>query len=146
MRLWTMRRVVLFGCLTVALLAGCAAAPPNTRIDRVDVTRGYRLNSRLVRPNNDSKTLLLLAFSGGGTRAAALSYGVLEALRQTEVDGPRGRRSMLDEVDAISSVSGEASRRWRTPCMGNGSSRNSPSGSSIAMWRARSSCGPCSTR
>jgi NTE family protein len=105
-RLLTARRVALFGCLTVALLAGCAAVPPNTRMDQVDVTRGYRLTSRLVRPNNDPETLLLVAFSGGGTRAAALSYGVLETLRQTEVDGPRGRRSMLDEVDAISSVSG----------------------------------------
>jgi len=73
MRLWAVRPAVLLGCLTVALLAGCAAAPPNTRIDQVDVTRGYRFTSRLVRPNNDPQTLLLMAFSGGGTRAAALS-------------------------------------------------------------------------
>ena len=106
LRLRTTRPPVWLACLTVVLVTGCAAPPPNTRIDQVDVKRGYRFTSRLVRPNNDPQTLLLLAFSGGGTRAAALSYGVLEALRQTEVDGPRGRRSMLDEVDAISSVSG----------------------------------------
>lgn len=48
----------------------------------------------------------MLAFSGGGTRAAALSYGVLQELRDTEiaVDGRPGR--LLDEVDAITSVSG----------------------------------------
>lgn len=49
---------------------------------------------------------LILAFSGGGTRAAALSYGVLKALRDTSValDGQPVR--LLDEVDVISSVSG----------------------------------------
>ena len=49
---------------------------------------------------------LLLAFSGGGTRAAALSYGVLEELRDTEVVIKGQSRRLLDEVDAISSVSG----------------------------------------
>lgn len=49
---------------------------------------------------------LILAFSGGGTRASALSYGVLEELRDTmiTVDGKPVR--LLDEVDFISSVSG----------------------------------------
>jgi len=49
---------------------------------------------------------MLLAFSGGGTRAAALAYGVLEAMRDTTVilDGEPQR--LLDEIDAISSVSG----------------------------------------
>jgi NTE family protein len=78
----------------------------NARIDRVDAKQGYRFANNLVRPNNDPQTLFLLAFSGGGTRASALSFGVLEALQQTQLDGPRGRRTMLDEVDAISSVSG----------------------------------------
>jgi NTE family protein len=48
----------------------------------------------------------MLTFSGGGTRAAALAYGVLETLRDTpiKIDGKTAR--MLDEVDLISSVSG----------------------------------------
>ena len=50
--------------------------------------------------------LLLLTFSGGGTRAAAFSYGVLETLRDTKVTihGHEGR--LLDKVDWISGVSG----------------------------------------
>ena len=50
--------------------------------------------------------LLILTFSGGGTRAAAFSYGVLETLADTTtaINGKQGR--LLDEVDAISSVSG----------------------------------------
>jgi NTE family protein len=46
--------------------------------------------------------LLILAFSGGGTRASAMSYGVLQELRDTPLAGAR----LLDEVDSISSVSG----------------------------------------
>jgi NTE family protein len=45
-------------------------------------------------------------FSGGGTRASALAYGVLKELAATTVtiDGVQVR--LLDEVDMISSVSG----------------------------------------
>lgn len=50
--------------------------------------------------------VFVLAFSGGGTRAAAMAYGVLQELRDTPVliDGKPGR--LLDEVTYISSVSG----------------------------------------
>jgi NTE family protein len=48
----------------------------------------------------------MLAFSGGGTRAAALAYGVLEELRDTIVVVDGQPRRLLDEVDFISSVSG----------------------------------------
>jgi NTE family protein len=50
--------------------------------------------------------LFFLAFSGGGTRAAALSYGVLEELRRTEVVVDGQRRRLIDEVDVITGVSG----------------------------------------
>ncbi|MEF8707352.1 MAG: patatin-like phospholipase family protein [Candidatus Accumulibacter propinquus] len=50
---------------------------------------------------------MILAFSGGGTRAAAFSYGVLEFLRRTEVVGPAGHTArLLDEVNVITGVSG----------------------------------------
>lgn len=48
----------------------------------------------------------MLAFSGGGTRAEALAYGVLEELRDTEVLIDGKPRRLLDEIDLISSVSG----------------------------------------
>ena len=50
--------------------------------------------------------LVLVAFSGGGTRAAAFSYGVLKTLADTKVMTDKGQRSLLHEVDVISSVSG----------------------------------------
>ena len=48
----------------------------------------------------------MLTFSGGGTRAAALAYGVLEALRDTSILHNGKRVALLDEVDVISSISG----------------------------------------
>jgi NTE family protein len=48
----------------------------------------------------------MLAFSGGGTRAAALSYGVLEELARTPVGAQGKQHRLLDDVDIISSVSG----------------------------------------
>ncbi len=72
--------------LAVAALAGCASRPINEPITQVDPQAGYR-PYRLIpqRQNNDPHTLFILAFSGGGTRAAAFSYGVLEELRRTEI-------------------------------------------------------------
>jgi len=51
-------------------------------------------------------TTVVLAFSGGGSRAAALAYGVLLELRDTKVPVAGGSAPLLDEVDAISAVSG----------------------------------------
>jgi NTE family protein len=48
----------------------------------------------------------MLAFSGGGTRAAALSYGVLEELKKTQVGHPCNQHPLLEDVGLISSVSG----------------------------------------
>ena len=46
-------------------------------------------------------------FSGGGTRAAAFSYGVLEFLRRTEVTEAQGQKArLLDHIDIITGVSG----------------------------------------
>jgi NTE family protein len=91
----------------LALGAGCASRPINEPIAKVDSAHGYRAELRVAnRPNNDPRTLIILAFSGGGTRAAALSYGVLEELRRTAVTVDGQRRPLLDEVDLISGVSG----------------------------------------
>ncbi len=49
---------------------------------------------------------MILTFSGGGTRAAAFAYGVLEVLRKTEAAGPKGHARLIDAVDSITGVSG----------------------------------------
>ena len=60
----------------------------------------------MKRQNNDPHTLFILSFSGGGTRAAAFSYGVLEELRRTDIVRDGQYRRLLDEVDVITGVSG----------------------------------------
>jgi NTE family protein len=94
--------------LVVALaLAGCASRPISERLVQYDPSTGYRPNLQLQkRADNDRETLFILAFSGGGTRAAALSYGVLEELRRTEIVIAGQRRRLIDEVDVITGVSG----------------------------------------
>ncbi|MEO8124906.1 MAG: patatin-like phospholipase family protein, partial [Burkholderiales bacterium] len=93
--------------LAAVALAGCANRPINERITQVDPKAGYRPYLLIPkRQNNDPHTLLVLSFSGGGTRAAALSYGVLEELRRTEITVDGQRRRMIDEVDIITGVSG----------------------------------------
>lgn len=92
--------------LAVLLLAsGCAHYPRNARLTSSDPSTGYRFR-HTASPTNSSDLLLMLAFSGGGTRAAALSYGVLEELAHTPVAAHGTQHRLLDEVDIISAVSG----------------------------------------
>ena len=97
----------LVALLALLALAGCASRPVNEPIARFDPNTGYRPYLLMPkRANNDPHTLFVLAFSGGGTRAAAFSYGVLEELRRTEVAIDGQRRRLIDEVDLITGVSG----------------------------------------
>ncbi|MCG8620037.1 MAG: patatin-like phospholipase family protein [Desulfobacterales bacterium] len=96
--------------LLVALLTGCAGFGTVSN-QQASETTGVPYSfinppkTKSMHHGEDNITLVL-AFSGGGTRAAALSYGVLEALRDyTVISGGREVR-LIDEVDLISSVSG----------------------------------------
>lgn len=103
-----MRRQLCAAALGGALLlAGCAAAPSPPPLAAYDPGRGYRFPPARPTPDPRDELFICLAFSGGGTRAAALAYGVLDKLRTTRVDR-MGLGSLLDEVDCISAVSGGA--------------------------------------
>lgn len=87
-------------------LAGCASRPVNPPISQVDPNGGYTFQSR-QKHFKSQDTLVVLAFSGGGTRAAAFSYGVLEFLRRTEVVSADGAKlRLIDAVNMITGVSG----------------------------------------
>jgi len=97
----------LLGLLAIVALAGCASRPINEPITQFDPKSGYRPYLLIPkRKNNDASTLFIVSFSGGGTRAAAFSYGVLEELRRTEVVIDGQRRRLIDEVDVTTGVSG----------------------------------------
>jgi len=91
--------------LTFSFSVGCAHYPVNQPIKEVRLDVGYRAGL-MKTPEKSDGLLLYLTFSGGGMRAAALSYGVLEELRKTEIVLDGRKRRLLDEVDGISSVSG----------------------------------------
>ena len=92
--------------LAIVALAGCATRPINAPLSQADPRAGYRYETRTERTDNDPTTVIVLAFSGGGMRAAAFSYGVLEELRRTEVTMDGRRVRLLDQVDMITGVSG----------------------------------------
>jgi len=98
---------VLLLIFFVLTLTGCASRPVNQLIVKADPQAGYRPYLMLPkRKNNDPHTLFVLSFSGGGTRAAAFSYGVLEELRRTDIEVDGQYRHLIDEVDVITGVSG----------------------------------------
>src|SRR5262245_2495636 len=94
--------------LLALALAACAAPPRREQA----LEHVVPLTAPILAPGvdaNSDKLFVVLTFSGGGKRAAAFSYGVLEALRDVKVTTPDGEiHPLLDEIDLISAVSGGA--------------------------------------
>jgi NTE family protein len=104
-RLLRMVRCLSLIAVLQLLAAGCAHYKLNEPLRHYDPGYGYRA-ANLLPQAQTGDVLLMLTFSGGGTRAAAFAYGALEALKETEVTLDGRRTRLLDEVDAISGVSG----------------------------------------
>lgn len=96
----------LMASLLVLSMSGCTylSPPLNQPVENVAHGNGYSFNR--TRGGQLGDNLVLLTFSGGGTRAAALAYGVLKELRDTQIISGGHRIRVLDEVDSISAVSG----------------------------------------
>ena len=98
------KNLIAIVCLALILCACVSSRQPSFLLESVDTNTGYYLSNS---PSKNSDSLLLmLSFSGGGTRAASLAYGVLQALENTDVTINGQTKSLLDEVDVITSVSG----------------------------------------
>ena len=97
-------------CLTILasalLLAACGSFPVNPPLATYDPSAGYRFDPVPAQADPRDEMFVILVLSGGGTRAAALSFGVMEALRDTRIRWQGRETTLLDEVDVISSVSG----------------------------------------
>src|SRR5580658_9211979 len=87
-----------------ALLAACAQIH-NEPINQ-PLTSGLQMSADLNREVDTyyDDTVVALSFSGGGTRAAAFSYGVLTAMDDTTLPGRS--TSLIDRVDFVTGVSG----------------------------------------
>lgn len=100
-----MKPIELLGLsLLLLLLSGCAARIWNQPL--LPASRGGYVFANHLPKHNSRENFVVLAFSGGGTRSAAFTYGLLEKLRDTRVSIDGESRSLLSEVDVISSVSG----------------------------------------
>jgi NTE family protein len=100
-------RLVTLGAITLSL-TGCGSLPLREQPLKEVVPLSAPVLAPGVEANSD-KLFVVVTFSGGGKRAAAFSYGVLEALRDVKVTTPDGEQhTLLDEIDLISAVSGGA--------------------------------------
>src|SRR5262245_27935705 len=91
---------------SLSFLSGCATRAINPPLLRYDETSANQFEG-LGMKRAAHEDLVILAFSGGGMRAAAFGYGVLETLRRIELVTTEGRTvRLLDEVDLITGVSG----------------------------------------
>jgi NTE family protein len=85
---------------------GCAGARVvNEPLESYAPAYGYTMANPEVE-HEIGKLQVYLMFSGGGTRAAALAYGVMKELAATTISVHGEQIRLLDEIDMISSVSG----------------------------------------
>jgi NTE family protein len=97
------------GAGIVALcLAGCAAFVVRNEPVNQPLT-GNAAAALAASSHNTSGSddvMIGLAFSGGGTRAAAFAFGALSEIERTAVPSRAGASSLLDRVNFVSGVSG----------------------------------------
>jgi NTE family protein len=94
-------------CMLLTFVSGCASYGIVQNKPRNDTDTGMPYSLKTWANSKKAEDMIfILAFSGGGTRAAAMAYGVLQELRDTPIviDGQHER--LLDRVTHISSVSG----------------------------------------
>jgi len=91
------------------VLTGCSSYGVINNEEQINHVKadktGYSIKSVLENKPQGS-IALVLSFSGGGSRAAALAYGVLLELKNTKLPHNKNHADLLDEVDIISAVSG----------------------------------------
>ena len=100
-----MRAVPLVAAF-VLLAAGCSVhnIPINEPVNQQNA--GLVPDQQEPAASYADEFLITLAFSGGGTRAAAYSFGVLRGLDRLEIPTEQGPQPILDRIDFISGVSG----------------------------------------
>jgi NTE family protein len=105
-----LQRLVRIGRIVACstLLVACASVVQNGPINRPLDGDAQQVSAELGREvaTFEDETVVGLAFSGGGTRAAAFSFGVLTGFDETHVRSASRTLSLLDRVDFVSGVSG----------------------------------------
>jgi NTE family protein len=85
------------------LLSACTTADPvNVPLQQGQNTEPHRFSAEAI----NHRPVILLAISGGGSRATALGLSVLQALREYDYARDGKRIRLIDDIRAVSSVSG----------------------------------------
>jgi NTE family protein len=92
------------------LLAGCATTIHNEPLNlpQVRLPSPPRPDPKPAIAATGDDLLIGLAFSGGGMRAAAFSFGVLSEIDRTEVVSSKSASPLIERIDFVSGVSGGA--------------------------------------
>ncbi|WEK50116.1 MAG: patatin-like phospholipase family protein [Candidatus Kaistia colombiensis] len=97
----------LAGFALAIAVSGCSAID-TTPINQTSHDTGKPSPDAIPDPNDDGSTIVALAFSGGGTRAAAFAYGALTELDTLIIDDHPRERSLVDDVRSVAGTSGGA--------------------------------------
>jgi predicted acylesterase/phospholipase RssA len=103
--LWKLSQVLFL--IAAVSLSACRTVD-TTPINIVDDAPKSPSPAYIPDTGDDGSTLVALAFSGGGTRAAAWAYGALLGLDSMTIDTSPYRRTLLDDVRSVAGTSGGA--------------------------------------
>lgn len=110
-----MRSFIFFVFIILAIITTLVIAPAPNRTPTNEVLASYTKDNdsndhysfaNATSKHDNGEYTIILAMSGGGSRASALSYGVLKGLKKEMITRNGIGESLLNEVDVISSVSG----------------------------------------
>ena len=92
---------------SMALLTACHSIlyQPAKTLTQIDPQQGYRLE-KTMQQALEKENLVIVTFSGGGSRAVSLGYGVLEQFQQATVRPTERGDTLLQNIDVVYGVSG----------------------------------------
>ncbi len=100
--------VKLPAALSAILLTGCATFHVEPANQPLPASASHLIEDDPAPSGDDEGLFVGLAFSGGGMRAAAFSYGVLAELDRIQIRSKNSTTRLIDHVDFLSGVSGGA--------------------------------------
>ena len=74
-------------------------------LSQIDPEKGYRLE-KTMQQALEKENLVIVTFSGGGSRAVSLGYGVLEQFQQATIRPTERGDTLLQNIDVVYGVSG----------------------------------------
>ena len=92
---------------SMVLLTACHSIlyQPAKTLSQIDSEKGYRLE-KTMQQALEKENLVIVTFSGGGSRAVSLGYGVLEQFQQATVRPTERGDTLLQNIDVVYGVSG----------------------------------------